>query len=187
MTTGHQYNYQDYVPAEGVFCPICQAPCVSLQDLNNHLDREHSEEDSKGALLSWLRNAQKKVSTSLTTKSVPKQWVDLSSNPSFFVSDQQQSEYVAQDHWQRETGNDKCQMPECTKIVGKSGAGSQAVAVAYYQEAVNCKFGFQAVKLTVEEQKKKTADILDYDIACGMLEKIEDNLFQCISLTHNIL
>ncbi|CEG85060.1 hypothetical protein RMATCC62417_18792 [Rhizopus microsporus] len=64
---------------------------------------------------------------------------------------------------------------------------SQAVAVAYYQEAVNCKFGFQAVKLTVEEQKKKTADILDYDTACGMLEKIEDNLFQCKSFTHDML
>ncbi|PHZ09504.1 uncharacterized protein RHIMIDRAFT_240627 [Rhizopus microsporus ATCC 52813] len=49
------------------------------------------------------------------------------------------------------------------------------------------KLGFQAVKLTVEEQKKKTADILDYDIACGMLEKIEDSLFQCISFTHGIL
>jgi hypothetical protein len=42
--------------------------------------------------------------------------------------------------------------------------------------------------LTVEEQKKKkTADILDYDIAYGMLEKIEDNLFQYISFTHDIL
>jgi hypothetical protein len=37
----------------------------------------------------------------------------------------------------------------------------------------------QAVKLTIEEQKKKkAADILDYDITCGMLEKTEDNLFQ---------
>ncbi|ORE04934.1 hypothetical protein BCV72DRAFT_170989, partial [Rhizopus microsporus var. microsporus] len=32
---------------------------------------------------------------------------------------------------------------------------SQVVAVDYYQKAVKCKFGFQAVKLTVEDQKKK--------------------------------
>ncbi|CAO3684949.1 unnamed protein product [Rhizopus stolonifer] len=121
MTTSHQYNYQDYVPNEGLSCPICQTPCLSLQDLNSHLDREHSEEDSKGALLSWLRNAQKKVSTSLITNSVPKQWVDLNNNPNFFVSDTAQQEYVTRDHWQRESGHDICGMQGCNSVVSKSG------------------------------------------------------------------
>ena len=65
---------------------------------------------------------------------------------------------------------------------------SKVVAVDYYQEAVTCRFGFQAVKLTVEgQEKKKIADTLDYDIACGMLKEIEDSLFQCRSFTHDIL
>lgn len=47
-------------------------------------------------------------------------------NPAFFVSDtDRQSEFVTRDYWQRETGNDKCNIPGCTKIVGKSGAGKQ--------------------------------------------------------------
>jgi hypothetical protein len=114
------------------------------------LDIEHNEEDSKGALLSWLRNAQKKVQTSLTTKSglsPPtsssstsnlKQWMEPSlmssfqnlslsnTNPTFFVSDtDRQDDFVTRDHWQRETGNDKCNIPGCNKIVGKSSAGKQ--------------------------------------------------------------
>lgn len=35
MTTSHQYNHQDYVPNEGLLCPICQTPCLFLQDLNS--------------------------------------------------------------------------------------------------------------------------------------------------------
>lgn len=37
MTTGHQlngYNYQDYVPTEGVSCPICEISCGTLDNLN---------------------------------------------------------------------------------------------------------------------------------------------------------
>jgi hypothetical protein len=45
MTTGQQqqhqaqqlsngYNYQDYVPTEGIVCPICTITCTSLQNLN---------------------------------------------------------------------------------------------------------------------------------------------------------
>lgn len=114
------------------------------------MDIEHNEEDSKGALLSWLRNAQKKVQTSLTTKSglsPPtsssstsnlKQWMEPSlmssfqnlslsnTSPTFFVSDtDRQDDFVTRDHWQRETGNDKCNIPGCNKIVGKSSAGKQ--------------------------------------------------------------
>ncbi|KAI8877053.1 hypothetical protein K501DRAFT_337674 [Backusella circina FSU 941] len=147
MTTGPQhqqplagYNYKDYVPTEGMVCPICDVSCSSLQNLNRHLDVEHSEEDSKGALLSWLRNAQKKVQTSLTKTNNPRQWVDPSlmnsfqnltlntnNNETFFVSDtnNRSSEIVTRDHWQRETGNDKCNIPSCNKMVGKAGAGRQ--------------------------------------------------------------
>lgn len=28
------YNYQDYVPVEGITCPICDVACTSLQTLN---------------------------------------------------------------------------------------------------------------------------------------------------------
>ncbi|KAI9366591.1 FYVE zinc finger-domain-containing protein [Pilaira anomala] len=143
MTTGHQlngYNYQDYVPTEGISCPICEVNCGTLQNLNRHLDVDHNEEDSKGALLSWLRNAQKKVSTTLntqrTTGTGPNKWSEPlnfqnlslgNTNPTFFVSDtdKQQSDFVTRDHWQRETGNDKCNLPGCNKVVGKSGAGKQ--------------------------------------------------------------
>lgn len=152
MTTGHQlsngFNYQDYVPTEGVICPICQTSCGSLDNLNRHLDVDHNEEDSKGALLSWLRNAQKKVTTTLATQksgtSPPgnsnsnSKWSEPSlmtsfqnlslgnNNPTFFVSDtDRQNDFVTRDHWQRETGNDKCNIPGCTKVVGKSGAGKQ--------------------------------------------------------------
>jgi hypothetical protein len=37
MTTDHPmngYNYQEYVPTEGIFCPICDSNCNSLQNLN---------------------------------------------------------------------------------------------------------------------------------------------------------
>lgn len=37
MTTGQQitgYNYQDYVPTEGILCPICEINCNTLQNLN---------------------------------------------------------------------------------------------------------------------------------------------------------
>ncbi|KAF1804283.1 hypothetical protein FB192DRAFT_1279461 [Mucor lusitanicus] len=157
MTSGQQptgYNYQDYVPTEGILCPICQVNCNTIQNLNRHLDIEHNEEDSKGALLSWLRNAQKKVQTSLATpmksglsppgnsssssSSNLKQWMEPSlmnsfqnlslsnTNPTFFVSDtDRQDDFVTRDHWQRETGNDKCSIPGCSKVVGKSGAGKQ--------------------------------------------------------------
>ncbi|KAI8638478.1 FYVE zinc finger-domain-containing protein [Parasitella parasitica] len=153
MTTSQQiggYNYQDYVPAEGILCPICQINCNTLQNLNRHLDNEHSEEDSKSAILSWFRNAQKKVQTSLATpmktglsppkssSSNLKQWMEPSlmnsfqnlslsnTNPTFFVSDtDRQDEFVTRDHWQRETGNDKCSISGCNKVVGKSGAGRQ--------------------------------------------------------------
>ncbi|KAI8072202.1 FYVE zinc finger-domain-containing protein [Gilbertella persicaria] len=122
-------NHQDYVPVEGILCPICQINCHSLQNLNRHLDIEHNEEESKGALMSWLRNAQKKMQTSLKSGTSPpsndtkfKPWIEpsfihslsLNNSPSFFVSDtDKQSEFVTRDHWQRGTGNDKCHISEC--------------------------------------------------------------------------
>ncbi|ORY97787.1 hypothetical protein BCR43DRAFT_251971 [Syncephalastrum racemosum] len=69
MSPRPMYNYQDYVPVEGIACPICSTPCTTLVALNTHLDTAHTEEDSKGALLSWFKQAQKKVQTTLA---VPK-------------------------------------------------------------------------------------------------------------------
>lgn len=109
-----------------------------------HLDVEHNEEDSKGALLSWLRQAQKKVTTTLATPKSsmagPSKWTEplqsfsqlnLGNQPPFFVSDtidRQQPQLensVSRDHWQRETGNDSCHFPGCNKVVGKAGVGKQ--------------------------------------------------------------
>ncbi|KAI8980498.1 FYVE zinc finger-domain-containing protein [Pilobolus umbonatus] len=153
MASSHQlatYNYQDYIPSEGISCPICDLACASSHILNLHLDSAHTEEDTKGALMTWFRNTQKKVQTSFVNTSrfgsspsigssdrLVKQWVDpslltnfqnitLSNNPVFFVSDQdKQGDIVTREHWQRESGNDKCNISSCNKIVGKAGAGKQ--------------------------------------------------------------
>ncbi|KAG2223118.1 hypothetical protein INT45_005674 [Circinella minor] len=63
------YNYEDYVPVQNIVCPICDTPCSNLQTLNVHLDTNHTEEDTTGALLSWFRNAHKKVQTTLGSSS----------------------------------------------------------------------------------------------------------------------
>jgi rabenosyn-5 len=53
----------------------------------------------------------------------------LNKEGTFFVSDNNNSggdgELVTRDHWQRETGHDKCFIVGCNKVVGKSGAGKQ--------------------------------------------------------------
>ncbi|KAG0164421.1 carboxypeptidase Y-deficient [Apophysomyces sp. BC1034] len=146
MTTVRQLspiNYQDYVPDNGIVCPICDSPCMSLQILNQHLDTAHSEEDTKGAFISWFRNAGKKMQTTLASGNKPlsagnnaverslRQLVDpalMSSfnnlnlgnnNPVFFVSDNdRQSEFVTKEHWCRESSNDSCGLPGCGKPLG---------------------------------------------------------------------
>jgi rabenosyn-5 len=88
--------------------------------------------------LSWLRNAQKKVTTTLATpkSGSPSKWSEPlnsfqslslgNTNPTFFVSDtDRQGDFVTRDHWQRETGNDQCNIPGCIKTVGKSSVGKQ--------------------------------------------------------------
>ncbi|KAG2195775.1 hypothetical protein INT47_005752 [Mucor saturninus] len=143
MTSGqplNEYTYQDNVPTDGIICPICLVQCHTLQNLNRHLDVEHNEEDSKGALLSWLRQAQKKMTTTLATPKIgtgPSKWAEplqsfsnlnLGNQPVFFVSDtvdRQQADTVSRDHWQRETGQDVCHVPDCNKVVGKAGVGKQ--------------------------------------------------------------
>ncbi|KAI8576099.1 hypothetical protein K450DRAFT_258451, partial [Umbelopsis ramanniana AG] len=144
------FNYQDYIPADSeILCPICQVQCTSLQRLNLHLDQAHNEEETKGDLISWFKNAQKKVLTPLTQKSSsssstppvassisksfnqilePNFISNLSINgaqPMFTPEMEQQMEAVRRDHWQRETGQDRCSEPHCGKTLGRGSAGKQ--------------------------------------------------------------
>ncbi|KAI8097727.1 uncharacterized protein BX664DRAFT_257977 [Halteromyces radiatus] len=143
------YNYEDYIPVEGAVCPICQQICSSLQTLNLHLDTTHSEEDTKGALLSWFKQAQKKVQTTLTkpgnTTSPPSsspifkpfsepsfiaqfQQLTTQTRPDFFVSETERyPDTVTRTHWQHEspTGQDICYTRSCGKLLGKGNTGKQ--------------------------------------------------------------
>ncbi|KAI7870201.1 hypothetical protein BDF14DRAFT_1721459 [Spinellus fusiger] len=136
MTTSRSlphYSYDDYVPTDGITCPICDSPCGSLQNLNKASNSlmtrgSHNEEDTKGAFLSWFTNAHKRVQTSLGAGGRSLQNLHLkSSHPVFFASDneRQAGEFISKEHWHKETGNDTCYLPGCTRLVGKSGAGKQ--------------------------------------------------------------
>ncbi|KAI9025929.1 hypothetical protein CLU79DRAFT_803527 [Phycomyces nitens] len=131
------YNYEDYVPIEGISCPICGNACGSLLDLNKHLDVAHNEEDTKGAFLSWFSTAQKKVQNTLSV-GTGNRYLGTSpnanaverlgnNNPAFFVSDneRQGTEFITKEYWQRETNNDMCSLPGCGKTLGRNGAGKQ--------------------------------------------------------------
>ncbi|KAI9302102.1 FYVE zinc finger-domain-containing protein [Cunninghamella echinulata] len=145
------YNYEDYVPNQGIVCPICQQACASLQALNVHIDTVHSEEDTKGALLSWFKQAQKKVQTTLikqpstSTSSSPissfKSFTALDQSSTFLSQIQQltQTELpdyfvceteryidnVTRDHWQHESNHDTCYIRGCGKILNKGNNGKQ--------------------------------------------------------------
>ncbi|KAH8554952.1 FYVE zinc finger-domain-containing protein [Umbelopsis sp. PMI_123] len=143
------FNYQDYIPADSeILCPICQVQCTSLQRLNLHLDQAHNEEETKGDLISWFKNAQKKVLNPLTQKgstsnstppgtSFSKSFNQIlepnfisnlsinGSQPTFTPEMEQQMEAVRRDHWQRETGQDRCSEPHCSKTVSRGSAGKQ--------------------------------------------------------------
>ncbi|KAG2171763.1 hypothetical protein INT43_008143, partial [Umbelopsis isabellina] len=142
------FNYQDYIPSDSeIICPICQVQCTSLQRLNLHLDQAHNEEDTKGALVSWFKNAQKKVLTPLTQKSgtsppggtsLTKSFNQILEQPSFISSlningsqpvytpeMEQQMDSVSRAHWQRESNHDVCSENGCGKVLGRSGNGKQ--------------------------------------------------------------
>ncbi|KAI8338585.1 FYVE zinc finger-domain-containing protein [Chlamydoabsidia padenii] len=143
------YNYEDYVPVEGAVCPICQQSCPSIQSLNLHLDTAHSEEDTKGALLTWFKQAQKKVQTTLTvnnsnngtgrstsptffkTLNEPSfisqfQQLATQSQPDYFVCETERySDMVVRSHWQHETGQDVCSLRGCGKVLGRGNTGKQ--------------------------------------------------------------
>ncbi|KAJ2963893.1 hypothetical protein NQZ79_g1057 [Umbelopsis isabellina] len=142
------FNYQDYIPSDSeIICPICQVQCTSLQRLNLHLDQAHNEEDTKGALVSWFKNAQKKVLTPLTQKSgtsppggtsLTKSFNQILEQPSFISGlningsqpvytpeMEQQMESVSRSHWQKETNHDVCSENGCGKVLGRSGNGKQ--------------------------------------------------------------
>ncbi|TPX72131.1 hypothetical protein SpCBS45565_g00526 [Spizellomyces sp. 'palustris'] len=51
---------------EALACPICGDEMISLAQLNRHLDDSHNDFDTKDALVSWFRSAQRKVAAPLT-------------------------------------------------------------------------------------------------------------------------
>ncbi|KAI8072387.1 FYVE zinc finger-domain-containing protein [Gongronella butleri] len=145
------YNYEDFVPMDAIVCPICQVSCASLQKLNLHLDAAHSEEDTKGALLSWFKQAQRKVQTTLSNKggspmgSAPgsstspvsfKPFADNSflahfqqlaqAEPNFFVCEtERHQDTISRHHWQMESGQDACSYRGCAKMLGRASNGKQ--------------------------------------------------------------
>ncbi|CAO3634946.1 unnamed protein product [Cunninghamella blakesleeana] len=136
------YNYEDYVPNEGILCPICQASCSSLQALNVHIDTAHSEEDTKGALLTWFKQAQKKVQTTLIKQQPSTSTSSISSSPissfklftqltqtevpDYFVCETERySDNVTRKHWQNESNQDICYIRGCGKVLNKGNNGKQ--------------------------------------------------------------
>ncbi|RUS33443.1 hypothetical protein BC938DRAFT_471625 [Jimgerdemannia flammicorona] len=142
-----QYDYADYVPADQALCPICELACVSLQQLNQHIDDAHTEEESKNILVSWFRNTQKRVlsnksplsaATGSSANTITKSFSSLvdqnllsnfnnltlsnvvggTTLNSFTPEQERAMELVTNKHWQRETGQDICTHPGCGKALG---------------------------------------------------------------------
>jgi hypothetical protein len=119
------------------------------------LDTAHSEEDTKGALLTWFKQAQKKVQTTLTvnnnsssTSGAPRsmassppffktfneqpsfisqfQQLTTQSQPDFFVCETERyTDAVVRSHWQHESGQDLCSLRGCGKVLGRGNTGKQ--------------------------------------------------------------
>ncbi|PHZ15285.1 uncharacterized protein RHIMIDRAFT_234641 [Rhizopus microsporus ATCC 52813] len=65
---------------------------------------------------------------------------------------------------------------------------SQMVALDYWQDIIKAAHDFDGFRLTAKEEKKRRAAYcIDYDIACYMVEQLEENVYQCKSFTENIL
>ncbi|KAK9764036.1 carboxypeptidase Y-deficient [Basidiobolus ranarum] len=109
-------EFYNFALAEGepIYCPICESPMPSLYRLNQHLDSEHSNEDSTQAILGWLKNAQKKVLNPLSkAATLPK--IARSKLTDLELNEPQFQENITRDHWQREKNNDFCSNSSCGK------------------------------------------------------------------------
>ncbi|ORX81408.1 hypothetical protein K493DRAFT_292756 [Basidiobolus meristosporus CBS 931.73] len=109
-------EFHNFAAAEDVpiSCPICECPMPSLYRLNEHLDSEHSNDDSTQAIVSWLKNAQKRVLNPLSkAATLPK--IARSRLNELELNEPQFQENITRDHWQRERNNDVCSHVECNK------------------------------------------------------------------------
>ncbi|KND00886.1 uncharacterized protein SPPG_09166 [Spizellomyces punctatus DAOM BR117] len=133
---------------EALACPICGDEMISLAQLNRHLDDSHNDFDTKDALVSWFRSAQRKVaapltraaqktSSTLNSLSLDKfaQNGQLELNPnigpggselvrtgsgtgSLTPVGESGESIVTRSHWKREGPNDRCEMEGCGKPLG---------------------------------------------------------------------
>ncbi|ORE21795.1 hypothetical protein BCV71DRAFT_273978 [Rhizopus microsporus] len=65
---------------------------------------------------------------------------------------------------------------------------SQVVALDYWQDTIKAAHDFGGFRLTANEEKKgRAVYCIDYDVACSMVEQLEENVYQCRSFTEDIL
>ena len=65
---------------------------------------------------------------------------------------------------------------------------SQVVALDYWQDTIKAAHDFGGFRLTANEEKKgRAVYCIDYDVACSMVEQLEENVYQCRSFTEGIL
>ncbi|CAO3664065.1 unnamed protein product [Rhizopus microsporus] len=65
---------------------------------------------------------------------------------------------------------------------------SQVVALDYWQDTIKAAHDFGGFRLTANEEKKgRAAYCIDYDVACSMIEQLEENVYQCRSFIEDIL
>ncbi|TPX60854.1 hypothetical protein PhCBS80983_g01517 [Powellomyces hirtus] len=126
--------------AEGLSCPVCEEEMTNLGQLNRHLDDAHQTEfDTKDALVSWFRTAQRKVAataaplgraatgtiTALRVESVIGGGFEL--NPGADVASPAgagapqaalvSDATVTRAHWQKDGANDRCSTEGCGKYL----------------------------------------------------------------------
>lgn len=109
-----QYNH---ISPSNLICPICQIPQPSLQELNDHLDEEHNNDDVildnvknwfKGKLGNFVAaTGQKVVSTGQTVVRT------LANEPEPEIEDG-----ISRNHWQSDSETNTCTAANCSRILG---------------------------------------------------------------------
>ncbi|OZJ06010.1 hypothetical protein BZG36_01093 [Bifiguratus adelaidae] len=145
--------YEQFIPEGPVACPICDLSCVSLQQLNRHIDDAHTlyaegsgeddddDDDILNPVKTWFKAAQKKVMLPLKDKNTnfarfssglldPHLMSNFSNN--LQLSSQQapvqvlpEADQVTKAHWQPDRPNATCHHPGCRKALGRSGVGKR--------------------------------------------------------------